>query len=140
MDTKDGPKEDTKEISKDPIVLSFQDSLVRESDLLVLNPTVWINDTIITFYFEYLKKTYEDAPHLMFITPEVTQCLNLISETQYKVFLDPIEIKDKEFFFFALNDCVETVWDERVKYGTHWSLILISRLYNVIILDNQKFR
>lgn len=133
MDTKEEPpKHDTKNTPKDPVVLSFEDSLVRESDLLLLNPPEWINDTLITFYFEYLKKTYEEVPHLMFITPEVTQCLDLISLTQYRVFLDPKEIKDKEFFFFALNDYVQTAWSPSCPiYGTHWSLVLISRLYNV---------
>jgi len=47
----------------DEIVLSFQDSLLRQSDLRLLEEGRWLNDRLIGFMFEYvffssLPKTY----------------------------------------------------------------------------------
>ena len=37
---------------KDPIVLSFQDSLLRQSDVELLDGNRWLNDKLIGFAFE----------------------------------------------------------------------------------------
>ena len=37
----------------DEIVLSFQDSLLRQSDLRLLEEGRWLNDRLIGFMFEY---------------------------------------------------------------------------------------
>lgn len=36
----------------DPIVLSYHDSLLKESDVSLLAGPRWLNDKIIGFYFE----------------------------------------------------------------------------------------
>lgn len=38
----------------DEIVLSFQDSLLRQSDLRLLEEGRWLNDRLIGFMFEYV--------------------------------------------------------------------------------------
>ena len=38
----------------DPVVLSFNDSLLRKSDVELLNDAQWLNDNIIGFAFEYV--------------------------------------------------------------------------------------
>lgn len=38
--------------SKDRITLSYGDSILRESDLTILNSKAWLNDRIIGFAFE----------------------------------------------------------------------------------------
>ena len=83
----------------DPIVLSFHDSLLRQSDVQLLDGSNWLNDKIIGFYFEYgtpfLQPLHESCPvHLphryleyvvfrefsdrvCFVTPDVTQFIKL---------------------------------------------------------------
>lgn len=52
----------------DRIILSFNDACLYESDLDILkSETTWINDRIITFYFEYLKEVYEAQEEILFI-------------------------------------------------------------------------
>ncbi|RZC32768.1 sentrin-specific protease 8 [Asbolus verrucosus] len=110
-------------MNKDPIVLSYDESLLRKSDVDLLHGPYWLNDNIISFYFEYLKNTFKSAPYILFISPEVTQCIKIIPSSQMKVFLDPLESKSKQYIFFAFND------NERPQTvgGTHWSLLLFSR-------------
>lgn len=37
---------------KDQIVLSYHNSLLRQSDFSLLDPPHWLNDRVIGFYFE----------------------------------------------------------------------------------------
>lgn len=63
-------------MSKNPIILNFKDTLLHQSDVELLNGPHWLNDNIITFYFEYLEKAaYKSEKDLLFISPEVVQCL-----------------------------------------------------------------
>ncbi len=62
----------------DPIVLSFYDSIIRQSDVDILEGPHWLTDNLIGFYFEYLSNVaYKDETRLLFIGPEVTQCLKV---------------------------------------------------------------
>ena len=110
-------------MNKDPVVLSYDESLLRKSDVELLHGPYWLNDNIISFYFEYLKNTFKNAPQMLFVSPEVTQCIKIIPGSQMKVFLDPLDAANKHFIFFALND------NEKPQSGggTHWSLLLYSR-------------
>jgi len=38
--------------NEDTTVLSFHDSLLRQSDVALLDGTEWLNDKLIGFYFE----------------------------------------------------------------------------------------
>ena len=40
----------------DKIVLSYYDSLIRESDFSLLDAPQWLNDKVIGFYFELVEK------------------------------------------------------------------------------------
>lgn len=106
-------------------VLSYKDSLLRESDINLLKGPHWLNDTIISFYFEYLNN--ELFPHnstLLFVPPEVTQCIKIMPLDEIKVMLDPLmQPTTKLFLFFALNDNEFT----DSSGGTHWSLLIFSR-------------
>lgn len=113
-------------MNKDPIVLNFYESLLRQSDVDLLEGTNWLNDTIISFYFEYLERIYfKDYKNLLFIPPQVTQCIKIVQVQQIeeiKVFLDPLDVNGRDFIFFALND------NESSKAGgTHWSLLVYSK-------------
>lgn len=106
------------------IVLSYHDSLLRKSDVKLLQGPYWINDTIIGFYFEYLEKKYSSlgSKESLFISPELTQLLKLTEASSYEILLDPIDAKSSSFIFFPLNNC-----DSRESAGgSHWSLLIYS--------------
>lgn len=104
----------------DPTVLSFHESLLRESDVALLEGPHWLNDHIISFYFEYLDMVkFKDDTDMLFLSTEVTQCLKIAPEDEIKVFLDPLDAVDKAVIFFPLNN------NELDKAGgTHWSLLV----------------
>lgn len=52
----------------DKLILSYHDSCLYESDLKILqSQSSWLNDRIITFYFEYLQKEVYDTEDILFI-------------------------------------------------------------------------
>lgn len=112
-------------MSENRTVLSYKDSLLRESDVNLLRGPHWLNDTLISFYFEYLG--HELFPHnsaLLFVPPEVTQCIKIMPSSEIGVMLEPlVQPTNKQFIFFALNDNEFT----DSSGGTHWSLLVLSR-------------
>lgn len=107
----------------DQIVLSFHESLLRQSDVALLQGPHWLNDHIISFYLEYLDMVvYKDNTDLLFISTEVTQCLKIVSANEINMFLEPLDAVNKSFIFFPLND------NELDQVGgSHWSLLVFSR-------------
>lgn len=109
------------------IALNFQDSCLYLSDVNLLKGPYWLNDQIISFYFEYLEKEIfpEFSDRFLFVSPEVTQCIKFSPE-DVAMFLEPLRAHDKDFLFFALNDNFQV---ERAG-GSHWSLLVYSRPEN----------
>lgn len=109
---------------EDAIVLSYHDSLLRQSDVDLLNGPYWLNDQIISFFFEYLSREVhpDNEQSLLFVSPEVTQCLKMVSPAEVELFLGPTNAQKKRFIFFALNDMAQNAAG-----GSHWSLLVYSR-------------
>ncbi|CAH1119731.1 unnamed protein product [Phaedon cochleariae] len=109
----------------DTIVLSYNESLLRQSDVDILKGPFWLNDTIISFFFEYLETyVFKNNTALSFVSPEVTQCIKISQQQELCVFLEPLlSNAKKDFIFFALND------HEKIDMsgGSHWSLLVFSR-------------
>lgn len=106
------------------VVLNFHNSLLRSDDLHLLTGPHWLNDQIISFYLEYLEQiVYKDAKTILYVTPEVVQCLKFASNDEMNVFLEPLNAKQKAFIFLPLNDN-----NEARAGGNHWSLLAFSRL------------
>ncbi|XP_053688522.1 sentrin-specific protease 8 [Sabethes cyaneus] len=109
----------------DEVVLSFHESCLRMSDIELLKGPYWLNDQIISFYFEYLEQQiFKDEEDVLFVSPEVTQCIRMVSEAEIGVFLEPLKAQRRSFIFFALNDNQAA---DRAG-GSHWSLLVFSRL------------
>ncbi|XP_018562189.1 sentrin-specific protease 8 [Anoplophora glabripennis] len=112
-------------MSENLTVLSYNESLLRQSDVELLKGPYWLNDTIISFYFEYLEtERFRNIPFLLFVSPEVTQCIKVSPQRELPVFLDPLLNSTlRDFIFFALND------NELIDSsgGSHWSLLVFSR-------------
>lgn len=109
--------------SDEDVVLSFQNSLLRSSDLNILRGPHWLNDQIISFYMEYLETyVYHGNKEMLFVSPEVVQCIKLVSKNEVSIFLDPLKANERQFIFLPLNDN-----NEDRAGGCHWSLLVFSR-------------
>ncbi|XP_071052346.1 sentrin-specific protease 8-like isoform X2 [Onthophagus taurus] len=105
------------------VILSYHESLLRKSDVELLKGPCWLNDTVISFYFEYLEiNKFKSDPMLLFVPPQVTQCIKVSPSNEIGIFLDPLNSHNKDFIFFALNDNEQT----ECSGGSHWSLLVFS--------------
>ncbi|XP_041781416.1 sentrin-specific protease 8 [Anopheles merus] len=108
----------------DEVALSYHESCLRLSDVDLLKGPYWLNDQIISFYFEYLEKhIFENEHDLLFVSPEVTQCIRMVAQDEVGIFLEPLRAQQRAFVFFALNDNQAA---DRAG-GSHWSLLVFSR-------------
>jgi len=108
---------------KDKVVLSYGDSIIRESDMKLLNGPHWLNDRIITFYFEYLyEQEFQGCSKIAFISPEVSQFLKMAGRNEVEIFLEPLNLIEKELIVMAVNNSQ----DPDRPGGSHWSLLMYS--------------
>ncbi|KAJ7311406.1 hypothetical protein JRQ81_007034 [Phrynocephalus forsythii] len=106
----------------DPVVLSYMDSLLRQSDVLLLDPPCWLNDRVIGFAFEYFASDQfqEFADRVCFVGPEVAQFIKCTpSPEELAVFLEPLGLPQKKVVFLAVNDNAS-----QGAGGSHWSLLV----------------
>lgn len=105
------------------VVLSYHDTVLHESDINILQGSDWLNDEIIAFYLEYLEKEVYPNKGMLFVSPQVTQCIKQVQKEDLKIFLDPVLNPSHHHIFFALNDS-----DSLDKPGgSHWSLLIYDR-------------
>jgi sentrin-specific protease 8 len=113
-------------MSDNAVVLDYYDSLLRESDVKLLQEACWLNDSVIGFAFEYFERElFKDyGADVTFVSPQVTQCVKLMSADEARLMLEPIGIQNKKFVFFAVNDnsSAATIG------GSHWSLLMFSKV------------
>lgn len=111
----------------DKVVLSYYDSLIHESDLRLLEGRNWLNDSLISFWFEHLvHEAFPFRHRLLFISPEVTQLIKMGDPRELPVFLDPLDAKFKDYIFLPVNDNSSMV----ASGGSHWSLLVFSKFDN----------
>ena len=108
----------------DKVILSFSDSLIRRSDLKLLEGPHWLNDRIISFYFEYLyEREFDSSSKLVFISPEVCQFLKMADKAEIGIFLEPLQLDEKDLIILAVNNSL----DPDRPGGSHWSLLMFSK-------------
>ena len=107
----------------DEIVLSYEDVLLRESDLELLDPGNWLNDRIISFWFLYLQNQLIPTGSYCCICPEMSQFIKSAQQSHdtvndLKRILNDDYYASKDVFFVPINDC-----DISSYGGNHWSLL-----------------
>lgn len=106
----------------DPVVLSYRDSLLRRSDVSLLEGPHWLNDQVIGFAFEYFsaERFRVLGETIIFISPEVTQFIKYASShEELAVFLEPLGLPSRHWVFLAVNDN-----SNQTAGGSHWSLLV----------------
>uniref|UniRef100_A0AAQ4QQM6 SUMO peptidase family member, NEDD8 specific n=1 Tax=Gasterosteus aculeatus aculeatus TaxID=481459 RepID=A0AAQ4QQM6_GASAC len=112
----------------DPVVLSYQDSLLRRSDLSLLEGPYWLNDQVIGFAFEYFasERFRVLGEAATFVSPEVAQFIKCAScSNELALFLEPLDLASRQWVFLAVNDN-----SDQSAGGSHWSLLVYHRSSN----------
>ena len=94
---------------------------------MLLEDRNWINDTLISFWFQYLQQgAYGEHPNLLFIDPAVTQLVKLGDTEDLPYILNTLDVKHKEYIFLPVNNNDSVV----APGGSHWSLLIYKKSYN----------
>lgn len=109
----------------DAIVLNFNDSLLRKSDVDLLSGPCWINDNLIAFVFEYFEREQfnHSADRLALLSPSTTQFVKFAQGEELANTLEPLNLPSKEFVFLPINDNASS----NRAGGSHWSLLVFVR-------------
>ena len=102
------------------IVLNYDNSLLRQSDVDLLLGPHWLNDQLIGFWFEYLQNEMCQDLNACLISPEVAQFIKLGSSEDIAVMVEPLNLKSKSFVIIPVND--SSSFDS--PGGSHWSLLV----------------
>lgn len=96
---------------KDQIVLSYEDTLLRESDFKLLDKGNWLNDKIISFWFSYLTNTFVPRKDKLYlcVSPEITQLIKSAENSdamfeELKAILSDTYYSSKNVLFIPIND------------------------------------
>ena len=114
------------------VVASCGDSLVRESDLQLLEGRQWLNDQIIGFYYELCQHDLFAGHNFAFIGPEVAQLMRLSTREELAACLSTLDLASRAAVFLPVNNSSSL---ERPG-GSHWSLLLHVRGEGAFHLDS----
>jgi sentrin-specific protease 8 len=104
----------------DEKILSYNDVVLRRSDLDILGGPYYLNDRIIEFYLSYLSSGHPSRDILL-VPPSIAfwimQCP--VAEALGD-FLEPLHLSDKALALFPINNNEDVNMAEG---GSHWSLL-----------------
>ena len=115
----------------DEVILSTKNCSVTKEDIETLSPHTYLNDLIISFYYEIIQDRYP-GEDITLLDPAVSMSIildpnddNDLEDIKECIFL-PLELNKKKFIFAPIND------NTKIQYtcsGSHWTL-------NVVDVDN----
>ncbi|KAL5711259.1 Ulp1 peptidase [Ranunculus cassubicifolius] len=114
----------------DDKILSYNDVVLRRSDLDILSGPYFLNDRIIEFYLSYLSSTYPSTDILL-VPPSISFWIsNCPDPESLQDFILPLNFPDKKVIIFPVNDNEDVTLAEG---GSHWSLLAYVRKKNVFV-------
>ena len=118
----------------DKIILSTKNCTVTKEDIETLSPHTYLNDLIISFYYEIIQDKYP-SKDITLLDPAVSMSIildsndeNDLEDLKQCIFL-PLELDKKKFVFAPIND------NTKIQYscsGSHWTLNIIDVDKNII--------
>ncbi|KAF5819316.1 putative Ulp1 peptidase [Helianthus annuus] len=116
--------------SADEKILSYNDVVLRQSDLTILNGPYYLNDRIIEFYFSYLSSSHP-SEHILLVPPSITfWIMNCPDISSLNDFLQPLNLPSKQLIIFPVNNNDDVT---AVEGGSHWSLLAFEKATNVFV-------
>ncbi|XP_061363188.1 NEDD8-specific protease 1 [Gastrolobium bilobum] len=115
----------------DEKILSYNDVVLRRSDLDILSGPYYLNDRIIEFYFSYLSSCHPSQDIILLVPPSIAFWIIQCPATEaLKDFLEPLHFSDKTLVMFPINDNDDV---NRAEGGSHWSLLAYYRNANLFV-------
>eukprot|EP01025_Chloroclados_australasicus_P005239 TRINITY_DN11520_c0_g1_i2.p2 TRINITY_DN11520_c0_g1~~TRINITY_DN11520_c0_g1_i2.p2 ORF type:complete len:226 (+),score=13.96 TRINITY_DN11520_c0_g1_i2:27-680(+) len=106
----------------DEVVLDYYDVRLRARDVLTLREGCWLNDQIITFYFEYLYKNSPTQNQILFM--EVSTAFMLLNMPSLIPEIgQQLNFWQQNLILIPINDNPDV---DRIEGGSHWSLLVFN--------------
>ncbi|KAL6341406.1 hypothetical protein AAG906_032525 [Vitis piasezkii] len=114
----------------DDMILSYNDVVLRRSDLDILSGPHFLNDRLIEFYFSYLTSCYP-SPDISLVPPSIAfWIMNCPDTGSLRDFIEPLKLSEKKLVIFPINNNDDV---EQAEGGTHWSLLAFEENANVFV-------
>lgn len=114
----------------DEKILSYNDVVLRRSDLEILSGPYYLNDRIIEFYFSHLSSSHP-SQEILLVPPSIAFWITNCPDVDgLKDFLEPLKLSDRKLVIFPVNDNDDVSVAEG---GSHWSLLAYYRAANVFV-------
>ncbi|ERM97931.1 hypothetical protein AMTRI_Chr06g195410 [Amborella trichopoda] len=110
-------------------VLSYEDVILRKSDLDILQGPYFLNDCIIEFYFAYLSSSLPQD--ILLVPPCISFWIMSCTDKQgLEPFVNPLKLQSRNLVIFPINDNDDVSMAEG---GSHWSLLVYIRKKNAFL-------
>ncbi|XVF19519.1 hypothetical protein REPUB_Repub11eG0117700 [Reevesia pubescens] len=114
----------------DEKILSYNDVVLRRSDLEILSGPYYLNDRIIEFYFSLLSSSHP-SHDILLVPPSIAFWIaNCPDADGLQDFLEPLNLPDKKLVIFPVNNNDDVGVAEG---GSHWSLLAYYTSANVFV-------
>ena len=117
-------------MENDPILITYKSCSIKKSDIDCLSDYQYLNDLIISFYYEILNEKYI-SNDIVLLDPAVSMSIIFDQDLDdiNNCIFQPLGMKDKKFIFVPIND------NTKIEYktsGSHWALNIIDVNNNTI--------
>ncbi|KAI3461470.1 hypothetical protein Pfo_018133 [Paulownia fortunei] len=111
-------------------ILSYNDVVLRRSDLDILSGPYFLNDRIIEFYFCHLTSCYP-IEDILLVPPSIAFWIKECPDSSsLKDFVEPLHLSQRKLIIFPINDNADVTMAEG---GSHWSLLAFERNANLFV-------
>ena len=117
-------------MDNDPILITYKSCSIKQSDIDCLSDYQYLNDLIISFYYEILNEKYM-SNDIVLLDPAVSMSIIFDQDLDdiNNCIFQPLGMKDKKYIFVPIND------NTKIEYktsGSHWTLNIIDVNNNTI--------
>ena len=117
-------------MDNDPILITYKSCSIKQSDIDCLSDYQYLNDLIISFYYEILNEKYI-SNDIILLDPAVSMSIIFDQDLDdiNNCIFQPLGMKDKKYIFVPIND------NTKIEYktsGSHWALNIIDVNNNTI--------
>lgn len=120
------------ETSGNDKILSYNDVVLRRSDLNILSGPCFLNDRLIEFYFSYLSSCLS-SDEILLVPPSIAFWIKESPDDNASLreeFLQPLHLSQRKLIIFPINDNNDPSIAEG---GSHWSLLAYERSANAFV-------
>ncbi|GER55169.1 sentrin-specific protease [Striga asiatica] len=110
----------------DDKILSYNDVVLRRSDLEILSGPHFLNDRVIEFYFSQLATRFPSNEEVLLVPPSIAFWIKECPDNNelLRDFLQPLNLHTRKLVIFPVNDNADV---ELAGGGSHWSLLAFMR-------------